>query len=81
MNRLKKILHISLGLFLVFVGLAGLILPIINGTILLLLGCILLSFESKYVEYHLHRIAHKTTITGEWYEKLLLFMNKLFGRP
>lgn len=78
MTNLKKILHISLGITLILVGLCGLVLPILNGTVFLLLGCILLSFESPYVERHLTRLAHKNTHTGNWYEKLRKLMRKWF---
>ena len=80
MQKFKKLTHILLGVFLILLGVAGLVLPILNGIILLLLGFILLSFESKYVEYHLNKLAHKNTLIGTWYEKLLRFMKKLFGR-
>lgn len=80
MMKLKKLVHILLGTLLIFIGVAGLILPILNGTILLLLGLILLSFESKYVEYHLSRLAHKNSIVGEWYEKVLKFMKRIFDK-
>lgn len=78
MHKLKKIIHLLLGTMLVLLGVAGLVLPILNGTILLLIGFILLSFESKYVEYHLNKLAHKNTTTGEWYEKLQKWMRKIF---
>jgi uncharacterized protein len=78
MHRLKKLFHLVLGIILIALGLAGLILPVLNGTILLVLGFILLSFESTYVEYHLHRIAHKNTKVGEWYEKLRTWMRRVF---
>lgn len=80
MQNIKKLAHIFLGVFLILLGVVGLVLPILNGIILLLLGFILLSFESTYVEYHLSRLAHKNTVIGGWYEKLLRFMKKLFGR-
>ncbi len=80
MQKIKKLAHILLGVFLIILGVAGLILPILNGILFLLLGFILLSFESTYVESHLNKFAHKNTLIGKWYEKLLTFMNKLFGR-
>jgi uncharacterized membrane protein YbaN (DUF454 family) len=79
MHRLKKIFHIAVGLTLIFVGIAGLVLPILDGVIFLLLGFILLSFESPYVEYHLSKLAHKSATLGSWYEKLNTWMRKVFG--
>ncbi len=80
MRQIKRLIHLLVGIVLVLLGLAGLVLPILNGTILLLLGLIIISFESPYVEYHLSRLAHKNTFIGGWYEKLLTFMNKMFRR-
>lgn len=80
MQKIRKLTHILLGVFLILLGIAGLVLPILNGIILLLLGFILLSFESTYVEHHLNKFAHKNTLVGTWYEKLLRFMKKLFGK-
>ena len=80
MNRIKKAFHVTLGLILIVIGLAGLILPILDGLIPLLLGFILLSFEIPSVERHLARIAYKTKFTGDWYEKLERWMRKVFGK-
>jgi uncharacterized protein len=80
MQKIKSAIHLLLGLFLILLGIAGLILPILNGMIFLLLGLILISFESKYVEYHLSKLAHRSAFSGRWYEKLLAFMNRLFRR-
>jgi uncharacterized membrane protein YbaN (DUF454 family) len=76
MRELKKAVHIVLGLTLILIGLAGLVLPILNGTILLLIGLILLSFENVYVESHLQRIARKNTLLEKWYNKLSVWMRK-----
>ena len=79
MARIKKLFHIALGFTLILIGLLGLILPILNGVIFLLLGFILLSFQSQYVEQRLSRIAHKNSVLGEWYEKLDSWMRRIFG--
>lgn len=79
MHRIKKLIHLVLGILLIAIGVAGLVLPLLNGTLLLLLGFILLSFESKYVEEKLNKLAHKNTRIGEWYEKLARFMKRTFG--
>ncbi len=80
MQKIKKLIHIFLGIALVLLGVVGLVLPILNGIIFLLLGFILLSFESPYIEFHLSKLAHKNITIGSWYEKLLIFMKRLFGR-
>lgn len=79
MHSLKKSFHIILALVLIFIGIAGMILPILDGFTFFLLGLILLSFESPYVEAHLHKIAHKNSVIGAWYEKLNTWMRKVFG--
>lgn len=79
MPRLKKILHIALAVILIAIGIAGLILPILDGVIFLLLGFILLSFESPLIEEHLSTIAKKNRYIDAWYEKLNIWMRKFFG--
>ena len=78
MPRIKKILHIGLAIILIAIGIAGLVLPILDGVIFLLLGFILLSFESTYIEEHLNRIAKKNKRIDLWYEKLNTWMRKNF---
>lgn len=79
MTNLKKVIHVAVGAFLVLFGLIGLILPILNGLIPLLLGLILLSFESPYIAYNLKKTASKTSLTNRWYEKLEKWMRKVFN--
>lgn len=78
MHKAKKLLHVILGILLILLGITGLVLPVLNGTLLLLLGFILLSFESPYVEQHLRKLAEKNRLTKEWHEKLTTFMKKHF---
>lgn len=79
MPRLKKILHIALAVILIAIGIAGLVLPILDGIIFLLLGFILLSFESPLIEVRLSTIAKKNRYIDAWYEKLNIWMRKFFG--
>lgn len=78
MPQIKKTLHVTLALLLILLGMAGLILPLLNGILFLLLGFILLSFESPYTEERLTRIAHRYNMTGNLYDKLYAWMKKLF---
>ena len=78
MNNVKKVFHITLGFILIFIGVVGLVLPILNGIILLLLGLILLSFESAYIQSRLAGAAHRHHFIGSLYEKLNTSMKKLF---
>lgn len=79
MHKLKKVFHITFGLILITIGIAGLILPILDGVTFLLLGFILLSFESPFVEAHLIRLAHKYDSTGKWFDKLDDWMKRKFN--
>jgi uncharacterized membrane protein YbaN (DUF454 family) len=78
MPQIKKTLHVTLAIFLILMGIAGLVLPLLNGILLLLLGFILLSFESPYMEKHLTQLAHRYNMTGSLYDKLYAWMKKLF---
>lgn len=80
MKHIKKTFHIFIGLFLLLVGIAGLVLPILNGVVFLLLGLIILSFESPYLEKHLEAYSKKNKHIHHWYEKLNQLMKKLFRR-
>lgn len=78
MAEVKRITYILIALFLICVGFFGLILPIVNGFLLILLGLILISFESRYVKYHLERIAKKNAHVEKWYIKIDSWMQKIF---
>lgn len=76
----RKFTHIILGSLLILVGIAGLILPILNGTIFLIVGFILISFESPYVERKLQELTSKNKLLHKYYLKLDGFLRKHFGR-
>lgn len=79
MQTSRKILHIVLGILLLILGVAGLILPFVNGSILLIVGFILISFESPYVEKHLSRLTQKNKFIHSLHIKLEVFLRKFFG--
>ncbi len=76
----RKFLHIILGIFIVILGVAGLVLPIINGTVLLIVGFILLSFESLFVEKHLNNLTKRNSFIHGIHLKLDVFLRKLFRK-
>ena len=78
MRSAKRTLYIFLAILLIIIGLCGLVLPILNGVIFLLLGFILLSFESPYIHRHLQRVAAKNDHVYKWYKKLDHWMRKIF---
>lgn len=48
-NQLKRILVLGLGWLFILLGIAGLFLPILQGILFLLIGLVLLSYESRMV--------------------------------
>lgn len=78
MKSAKRTLYIVIALLLITVGIFGLVLPILNGVLFLLLGFILLSFESSYIHYHLQKIASKNDTINAWYKKLDSWMRRVF---
>lgn len=78
MKSIKRTFYILLSLLLIIIGIFGLVLPILNGILFLLLGFILLSFESPYIHHHLQRLAAKNVIINTWYIKLDNWMRKIF---
>jgi uncharacterized membrane protein YbaN (DUF454 family) len=80
MTQLKKAFHVILGIFLLLIGVAGLVLPILNGIVFLLLGLILISFESPYIEKILSHYSEKNRHISHTYKKLNVWMRKLFRK-
>jgi uncharacterized membrane protein YbaN (DUF454 family) len=66
----RKIMHLSVGFLVVLLGIAGLVLPILNGTLLLIIGFIIISFESPYVEKKLFTLTQKNKTVHALYLRL-----------
>lgn len=77
-RTLQKITHVTIGIVLLFIGIVGLVLPILNGVIFLILGLILISFESAYVEKKLTSLTEKNKFTKELHGRLEKFLRKIF---
>lgn len=80
MPNIKKFLLIVLGLSLMLIGVLGLVLPILNGTLLLLVGIILLSFESTRVEKVVLTFVERSEFLKKWHKKLDQLLRKLFNK-
>ncbi len=80
MTRIKKFFLIVLGLSLILIGVLGLVLPILNGTLILLVGIILLSFESSYIERILLRVVERNELMKKWHRKLDTLLRSWFKR-
>ncbi len=78
MQAARKILHIIAAGILLTLGLFGLVLPILNGMVLLILGLILLSFESRYVERKLFLLTQKNAFLHKWHVYLEKKMREVF---
>ncbi len=79
-KNVRKLLHIALGGILVLIGLAGLLLPIVNGTILLIIGLIIISFENPIIEKKLYAFTQKNHTLHSWHLKLEKFLRKILGK-
>lgn len=79
-NQIRKILYLLLGLVLILLGIAGLVLPVINGTILLIIGFIIISFESPTLEKKLYTLTQKNAIIHSLYVKIDKFLRTFFKK-
>lgn len=80
MHKLKKMFHMMLGISLIFIGILGIVLPVIHGTFFLILGLILISFETPNFEAFLSRLAKKNATIDSIYKKLLHWVQQIFGQ-
>jgi len=71
-RHVKRISIQTLGFFCLLLGVAGIILPVLNGTIFLLAGLILLSVYSPRAKHWLNRI-------GDQHPKAQQIVRKLEG--
>lgn len=60
------------------IGIAGLVLPVLNGTIFLIVGLIIISFESPLVEERLLKLTQKNKTVHHLYLKLEKVLRKFF---
>ena len=78
MKSAKRTFYVVIAILFIIIGICGLVLPILNGIIFLLLGFILLSFESPYIHRNLERVASKNETVNAWYKKLDHWMRSVF---
>ena len=76
----RKIMHLSIGFLIILLGIAGLVLPILNGTLLLIIGFIIVSFESPYVEKKLFILTQKNKTIHLLYLRLEKVLRKFFRK-
>lgn len=79
MKNLKRTLHISLALLMLTIGLLGIVLPLLNGTLFIVIALILLSFENRKLEQFLERWMSKNKTAHRVYEKLNSLLRRWFA--
>lgn len=80
-KKLKRILVISLGIFFILVGLAGLVLPILQGWFFLVLGGLLLSMYSPGLRAFMDRHTVKYPKIHAFVAKAQGWTERVFGAP
>lgn len=80
MLYIKKFFLIVLGTALIVVGALGMVLPIVHGTVFLLLGVILLSFESTYIEGKVLYFVQKHELLYRLHTKLEKVLRRWFNK-
>lgn len=75
---LKKTIRILLALLILLIGCVGLVLPILNGVLFLLVGLLILSLESPALEARLDKYGRKYPKLEFWYDKCKVFVQKYF---
>jgi uncharacterized membrane protein YbaN (DUF454 family) len=76
MRTVKRVFNISFGVIFLLIGTAGIVLPLLNGLVFLLLGLIILSFESEKIEMFLQKITNKNKQAHYWHSKISSFLGK-----
>ena len=80
-NRLKRVLVITFGAFFVLVGLAGLVLPVLQGWFFLAIGGLLLSMYSPRLRAFMDRHTVKYPKLHAFVMKAQRWTERVFGAP
>jgi uncharacterized membrane protein YbaN (DUF454 family) len=80
-KKLKRALIITLGVFFMLVGLAGLVLPILQGWFFLILGALLLSMYSPRLRAFIYRHTVKYPKVHAFVAKAEGWTERVFGAP
>ena len=83
-SRLRKILRISLGIAFLILGVLGLVFPILQGILFLIIGFLLLAPHSRFIQRRLdwfrNKYPHLYGRSHEIIEKLKAFWHRLIHR-
>lgn len=77
---LRKFFLLLLASTLILVGLLGMILPIVHGTVFLLIGLIIFSFESAYIEKKVLYFVTKNKLIHDLYSRMDITLRKIFKK-
>jgi uncharacterized protein len=80
-RNLKRILVLTLGIFFIVLGLAGLVLPILQGWLFLLIGALLLSMYSPAIRSSIDRRTAPYPKIHAFVERAQGWIVKVFGAP
>jgi uncharacterized protein len=78
-RHIKRISIQAVGFALLLLGVAGLILPILNGTVFLLAGLVLLSVYSERAKRILHKIGKQHPQAEKTVQKVERWVLKVVG--
>lgn len=83
MKRAKEItIRITLGflgIISIFIGLIGIVLPILPGWPFIFIGLILISLESPALDNYINKLASKNKYFEKYYLKIRLYMRNYLG--
>jgi uncharacterized membrane protein YbaN (DUF454 family) len=76
MKTVKQVTFATLGLIFLVIGLAGVVLPILPGILLIAAGLVFISFEIPSLDLFLKRQAAKNTKLEYYYNKIYFWLYK-----
>jgi uncharacterized membrane protein YbaN (DUF454 family) len=79
MKRVKQVTFGFLGIILVFIGIIGLVMPIMPGWPLIFAGLIILSLESPIVDHYINNLVSKNKHLEHYYLKTRFWVRNRFG--
>ena len=77
-GAVRKTIRITLASLLLILGVAGLVLPILNGMLFIIFALLILSLEVPALEERLDRIGAKHKKVHPYYTKWKAFIKKYF---
>ncbi len=80
-RHIKRIAVISLGVFFLALGLAGLVLPVLQGWLFLIIGILLLSAYSPTLRAWIEKHTVKFPHVHRWVGKADGWIERIIGKP